>query len=423
MTRALLTDRYVRGLPKKPATKGSHYDVMDSVVPGLGVRVSETGRCTFVLVARFPGRTNPTRRAIGECGAITLEAARAKARQWLELISQGKDPALEEERARAAQLRRQANTFAAVAEDFIKAKLAREAKGREVERDIRRVFMPPWGHRPIADILAGEVRAVVKRVADEGKTYQAHNLLSYTRRLFNWAIDQQVYGLESSPCDRLKPKSIIGEREPRTRILTDAEIRAFWNASGELGYPYGPLFRLLLLTGQRRSEVGDARWSEFDFDARLWHIPAARMKAGAAHIVPLCDDALAILNGLPRFEGDYLFTTTGGAKAVNKYDTPKNRIDELMLVELRATDPKATLPDFVIHDVRRTMRTGLSAIPNVSDLVRELVIGHTKPGLHKVYDQHAYIDEKRFALAAWESRLRSIVNPPPVNVVQFPASA
>jgi hypothetical protein len=67
------------------------------------------------------------------------------------------------------------------------------------------------------------------------------------------------------------------------------------------------------------------------------------------------------------------------------------------------------------------MRTGLSAIPNISDLVRELVIGHTKPGLHKVYDQHAYLDEKRFALDAWAARLRSIVDSPAANVVELRA--
>jgi hypothetical protein len=137
----------------------------------------------------------------------------------------------------------------------------------------------------------------------------------------------------------------------------------------------------------------------------------------------LCDDALAVLNALPRFEGDHVFTTTGGVKPVNGFDTAKERADALMLAELRHADRKATLPDFVIHDVRRTVRTGLSAISGISDLVRELVIGHTKPGLHKVYDQFAYVDEKRQALAAWEARLRSIVTPPPPNVVQFPASA
>jgi integrase len=419
MARTLLTDRLVRGLPNKPAPKDAHYDVMDTVVPGLGVRVSDTGHCTFVLVARYRSSKNPTRRRLGECGAITLEAARAKARQWLEMISQGKDPALVEERAKAAELQRQANTFAAVAEDFIATKLPHEAKGHEVARDLRRVFIPLWGHRPITDILPGEARAVVKRVADEGKTDQAHNLFGYARRVFDWAIDQQVYGIETSPFDRLKPKSIIGKREPRTRILTDAEIRAFWKASGELGYPYGPLFRLLLLAGQRRSEVGDARWSEFDFDARLWRIPASRMKAGAAHVVPLCDDAITVLDGLPRFQGDYLFTTTDGGKPVDDYSKSKERVDELMLAELRRADPKATLPDWVLHDLRRTMRTGLSAIPGISDLVRELTIGHTKPGLHKVYDQHAYIDEKRAALQGWEARLRSIVTPPPANVTPF----
>jgi hypothetical protein len=156
MSRTLLTDRFVRGLPKKPALEHAHYDVMDTVVSGLGVRVSDTGHCTFILVARYPGSKNPTRRRLGECGAITLEAARAKARQWLELLSQGKDPALVEERARAAELRRQANTFAAVAEDFIATKLPHEAKGHEVARDLRRVFVPLWGHCPITDILPAE---------------------------------------------------------------------------------------------------------------------------------------------------------------------------------------------------------------------------------------------------------------------------
>ncbi|MFZ2080308.1 MAG: integrase, partial [Xanthobacteraceae bacterium] len=97
----------------------------------------------------------------------------------------------------------------------------------------------------------------------------------------------------------------------------------------------------------------------------------------------------------------------------------KKRLDAEMLRMLREDDPKATPPGFVIHDIRRTVRTGLSAIPNISDLVRELVIGHTKPGLHKVYDQYAYLDEKRFALDAWAARLRSIIEPQPANVVEL----
>ena len=105
-----------------------------------------------------------------------------------------------------------------------------------------------------------------------------------------------------SPCDRVKPKDVIGKKALRTRILRDAEMRALWAATENMGYPYGPLIRLLTLTGQRKSEVSDARWSEFDFQRWLWTIPAERMKADAPHTVPLTAEAVAVLESLPRSE-------------------------------------------------------------------------------------------------------------------------
>jgi integrase len=403
-----LTDRKLKSL--KAAPEGKHYDVWER--DGFGVRVSDKGTKTFVLVARYPGSFNPTRRAIGHYPIMTLAKARETAGRWRQWIGEGKDPANEVERQRAAEQRRQANTFAAVAEDFIASKLARERKGAEVERDIRRVFLPAWGKRPISDITTLDVLTLVKGFVNKGKTYQAHNLLGYAKRLFNWAIDQHSYWIETSPCDRLKPRAIVGERKARTRILSELEIRAAWEATGKIGYPYGPLFRLLIITGQRKSEVAEARWSEFDLAKKTWTISADRMKADAAHVVPLSDDAIAVLNALPRFDsGDFLFSTTFGKSPVNGFSKGKARLDQATLKALRDADAKAKLPDFVIHDLRRTVRTGLSAIPSISDLVRELVIGHTKPGLHKVYDQHAYLDEKRHALDAWAARLRVIVEP------------
>src|SRR5262249_32104851 len=182
-------------------------------------------------------------------------------------------------------------------------------------------------------------------------------------------------------------------------------------------YPYGPLLRLLALTGQRRSEVAEAQWSEFDLAKRLWTIPAERMKADAAHEVPLSADAIAILESLPRFtKGDFLFSTKSGRKPINAFSRAKRQLDTAMLAQANAN--KTKLPPFVMHDIRRTVRTGLSALP-VPDLVRELVIAHTKPGLHKVYDQHSYREEKRHALDLWAKRLRDIVTPPPANVVEL----
>jgi integrase len=156
------------------------------------------------------------------------------------------------------------------------------------------------------------------------------------------------------------------------------------------------------------------------------------MKAGAAHVVPLTDDVMAILKDLPRFKGgDYLFSTTFGKKPVHGFSRAKHDLDGHMrrswraLGRLRHEDRRhKEITPFVIHDIRRTMRTGLSALP-IPDLIRELVIGHTKPGLHKVYDRHAYADEKRQALDLWAARLRSIVVPPSTseNVIRMPAQA
>src|SRR5262249_8806136 len=232
-------------------------------------------------------------------------------------------------------------------------------KGYEVEADIRREFLPVWNGKPISEIESADVVAIVKAAKNRGAVYQAHNLLTTIRRLFSWAINQHCYGLENSPCDRLKPKDIIGKKHSRTRILDDAELRALWQATETIPYPYGPLFRMLALTGQRKSEVAEARWPEFDLGRKLWTIPAERMKAEAPHVVPLSKEVLEILEALPRFErGDYLFSTTSGASPVNSFSKGKARLDKAMAAALgREVAP------FVIHDIRRTMRTGLSALP------------------------------------------------------------
>src|SRR5262249_19518752 len=225
-----------------------------------------------------------------------------------------------------------------------------------------------WAARPVTDITEAQIVEVIKAAKDRGATYQAFNLLTLARRLFSWAIDQRSYGLENSPCDRLRPR-LIGKKKPRSRILSDAELRALWKAADGLGYPYGPLFKLLTLTGQRKSEVGEAVWSEFNLHKKEWIIPAERMKADAAHLVPLSDDAIEILQSLPRFNKDgHLFSTDFGVKPVNGFSKGKLRLDNGMKAELGGK-----LDDFVLHDIRRSMRTHLSAIPEIPDLVRELV--------------------------------------------------
>ena len=454
-----LTDRKLKSLNKsnrKLEDKLGHYDTWDADVHGLGVRTSKTGRRTFVLMARYPGSTNPTRRRLGTYPELTLAEAREKAKRWKQLIGRGIDPEVVEEEERQAELRKQAHTFAAVAEEYLRLEVIgpdpnrpRHRKGSDVARDFQNVFVTLWGRRPISAISRRDVLDLIESIRDQGAAatmaaygkgakadkkgapVRARNLLAHLKAFFNWAIERDTYGLESSPCEHLKAARIIGEQRSGDRTLNDTELFAFWRVTERMGYPHGPLYRLLLLSGLRLNEVADAAWSEFDLAKGIWTIPASRMKGknGKArpHSVPLTADIRAILAGLPRFErGEYLFSAKAGERPVCAGDRAKRRLDVGMLETLqelakeRGDDPaKVNLPPWVNHDLRRTLRSRLSEL-RVSPDVAEAILAHVKPGIRGVYDRYEHFDEKRHALELWATRLRSIVQPQP-NVVELSA--
>src|SRR5262245_35874182 len=134
MAKHRLTDRKLKALRRT----SERYDVMDSDVPGFGVRVSELGQKTFILIARYPGSTNPTRRALGEYPSLSLEKARERAREWRDLIRKGDDPKAEEARQRRVELRKRETTLEAVAEDYIDRHVRGQRKARDTEREIRK---------------------------------------------------------------------------------------------------------------------------------------------------------------------------------------------------------------------------------------------------------------------------------------------
>jgi integrase len=406
-TRHNLTDRFIASRPS--AARGARDDWPDAIVPGLLLRVTDRGHKSFVLRARFPlNPKNPTRRALGDYGAISLAEARDKARSWLALIAKGVDPKIEEERLRAEAKRRQDTTFGKVAADFLDRHAVKLAKAKEVRTIIETEFMPRWRNRPIEMIRPEDIGPAIRAIVDRGAPAQAHNAFANLRNMFNWAIGTGEYGIRASPLQNLSPKSLIGGRVIRQRILSEAELRAIWNASDDLGYPYGPAVRLLILTAQRLTQVSDLSWGEIDLDNALWLLSPQRMKGDTAHLVPLAPMALDLLRNLPRWtRGDFAFTTTEGRKPVNGFSKAKDRLDRLSGVE-----------DWVLHDLRRTARSHFSALP-VQGIVRELVIAHAQKGLSKVYDQYLYLDEKRHCLALWGQRLLSIVEPPPSNVADL----
>jgi integrase len=428
MAREKLTDRKLTSSSIVP--KEGHRDIWDTSTDGaglLGVRVSDSGRRTFVLMARFPRNPkNPTRVALGTYPTMTLADAREKASRWRKLIDAGKDPRDEEEKKKE-------NSFRAVAEqfiDYIKRQKLRTAP--VMEHRLRETFIAKWGGRYITEITADDVKCIIRKSVEDGARYQAFHHFALIRRLFNWAIGTDDYGLQVNPCDRLNSGDLIGERHARDRTLTNYELRALWRTTERMGYPYGQLYRLLALTGLRIGEACGAHWSEFDLKRREWTIPAARMKKvkGGAKpfMVPLTDKIIDIIDVLPRFKsGDFLFSHSHGRRPLkpNQFSDVKERLDAIMLEELKQIATQAgkdakrvTLPDFVNHDIRRTVRTHLSAL-RIGEEVREAVLAHVRSGIKCVYDQHQYLEEKREALTLWNARLWAIVQPPPDNVVDI----
>jgi integrase len=400
-----LTDRRLKTL--KPADKP--FEIMDLDVRGFGIRVMPSGVKSFILFRRFPGSKNPARRSLGIYGEMSLAEARDKAREWNASVENGIDPTIEKSRQRAATIeaekQRQASTFGAAFEHYLKRKALRLKSGNVIEREIRRECKS-WMVLPLADIHQRDVKELIASIATRGET-QAHAIFRMLRAFFNWIIDTGDFDLQVSPCAKIKPNVLIAAPEMRDRVLKDFEIAASWRASEAIGYPFGKLYQLLFLTALRRNEAADAQWSEIDFDAGLWVIPGPRMKSGAPHAVPLVAEILALLKSLPRFAGgDYLFSTMGGKVPVSGFSKAKARLDKLMLMDLEAQG--LPFEPFVLHDIRRTCRTRFSALP-VEDIVRELLVAHARPGLHKVYDLHAYEKEKADALKLWHEKLKHIV--------------
>ncbi len=435
-----------------PAPTGTRYEINDPGLAKFGVRVNDRGPGTYILVTRFPGHKQPARREIAKVGEVSLAEARETARQWIALIKRSVDPKHEVERQKQAELRKQAVTFASVAELWLKKHAAKLRTFKSIERMVQVELIgttkdPRLGHRPIAEIVKGEVKELLRAIIDSGRTRTAHLVFEYLRGIYSWAEDQEDYGLESAPTDKIKPKAMFGKRVVRTHVLSDDEVKSFWAATGRMGYPHGPLFRLLLLTGARLREIGGASWREINPDnwreidhkklvAELRRaqpklsklseaqafakvstikltVPSERFKSNAEHLVPLSSMALALLKELPTFAGgDYIFTVTG-ERPVESFASAKRRLDRLM-----AEEPGYEPAPFVLHDLRRTVRNKLSAL-KVPHNVAEIIIGHGKKGLGRVYDQHRYEPEMREGLELWANKLRDIVTPPPPNVVQF----
>ncbi len=450
MPKVVLTEKWLTSPPK--AEKGKRIDYSD-IAPNLVVRVNHKGVPTFVFLARFPGKRNPSRRTLGafdiRAGVreaemveqnrelprpptpMSLARARQIASEWSSLVGAGIDPGTNEKKMATKALERAQNTFEHVARAYIDyvpsrkrnrhaAQDARVVQNELLERRDRKgtlIWRNEWADKPIADVTDEEIADLILQIRDRPAPALAYEALSQLKAVFRWAMFPQrkrKYGLSLNVAASIMPTHFELSKTVRLRVLNDAELRAYWEAADNTPYPYGPFFKALLLNGQRRDENAGAKWGEFDLKSRdpIWVVPQERFKSGQDHPVPISPDLLSLLNSLPRPDpntgGNHVFSTTNGVIPINSFGKAKRDLNKAMLEILRRDDPNAELPRWVLHDVRRTVRTRLSAL-KVHPQVSELIIGHGKVGLLRVYDQYEFEREMREALNLWASKLREII--------------
>lgn len=379
---------------------------------GFGLRITSAGGKAFIIRYTMDGRRRL--KTIGDWPAWGLEQARIEARRLLQQIQTGQDP-LEEKRKRRAE-----PTVAELAKDW----LDRHASGLKSERAIRSLIegdlVKAVGPRKVSDIRRRDVIEVVEAKAETAPR-QAAVLLAYSRKLMDYAVDRDY--IIANPLAGLKPGSITvkGKRDPlrqvaRARILDQDEIRTFWNTAEacRLHLLTALALKLVLVTGQRPGEV--AGMHETEINGTVWTIPAARRgKTDTAHTVHLTETALALIEAA-KVERERLKARRTVPASGHIFEAwPGKPVNNAALS--RAIDRSAAALGaknvqpwgrWTPHDLRRTMRTGLSAC-RVRPDIAEMTIGHTKRGMTAVYDLHGFEAERKAALEAWESRLLGII--------------
>lgn len=429
MAKAKLTKTLVDEMPPGAV-------IWDTVTRGFGVRRQAKGRVYILKL-----RVNKQQRffTLGRHGPLALDQARREAEALIGEVAKGGEPKTDKAKRREAEAKQREDEqerqrtdaemvrvrFAKVVERFIAEHARpRNRTWKTTERLLTAGPLATWQDRDIRSIEKRDISEAIGAVAAGGHPVAANRLLAAVRKLFNWCVDEDI--LDRSPSAGLKPKHAETARD---RVLSDAELAAVWKAAEAAVFPFGAGVRMLILTGQRRSEVFGARWPEFDLADRAWTIPRERAKSDREHIVPLSQAALDLLTGLPRIAGaaedgtpaepEFLFTTTGSSpfSGFNKsFDRLCIAAAAAFAIEAakagRTVDP---MKPWVMHDLRRTFATGC-AKRGVPVQVVEKLLNHgsgTHAGIVGVYQRHEYWDERRAAADGWAEHVLSLVNKAP----------
>jgi integrase len=406
--RKRLTDIVVT---RTKAPEEGQLDIFDTVLPCFGVRIGARKR-TYFVTYRFGGKRR--RMTIGDAKRMSLGDAKRRADEALDLVEKGIDP--------QASPTCDKPTFGEAVEMYLAAPDARKRwqpvnipeKLRSRRQQFATDALPAWSDRPLDEVAWADVRCLIDDVHRRAPI-AANRQLALLKHFFGWCLKRRL--ITASPCadiDKPAPEAA------RDRTLSEAEVRRFWAATEEQGGDFRDVFRLQLVTAQRRGEVLGMRWREVDLDAMTWTIPAERAKNGRAHEVALTGLAVEILAARSR-EDTLVFPSVKprrgneGRTALSGYHKAKRRVVDAMGVG-----------DGVrFHDLRRTATTMMAEMGVPPQVVDRGLLNHksgTIRGVAAVYNKYEYAKEARDALLRWEARLRAIVGSAPPGVNDVPSA-
>lgn len=423
MTRKLTTTA-LDALLRKPPRK--RVDLMDGPVPGLMLRIGPGG-ATWSLRIRVVGeggitgrghkkKGNKMRVTLGEYPVVSIEAARARANLFLDQAKRGECPTAELENAATAGgliVRALAEKFLA---DYVRMKELRAL--RKYESALRVHVVPGIGN-VLADVLSREqVRGLVKKVMirvprgvgpqdrPQGGKEAARTVVGVVRKMINWGIRERLLKRTDNPVEGMEDN--LPKKRRKERVLSLEEARIAWRAAGTLGYPFGPAYQLIMLTGCRPGEWSTCLRSYIDLNQALLVLPADAYKTDHVHVVPLGPLALQLLEDLLSHHrghsGEYILSGTDGKNRLSGWTKGHAR----MMRAICAVSGERPKVPWTPHDLRRTVATRIAEQLGVGgEQLIKRVLGHSDGSVTAIYNRYGYVKEMRVVLEKWAAELTS----------------
>jgi integrase len=399
-----LTDTSVRTLKPKSAI----YRVVDGTLKGLGVVVYPTGKKTF----NWKGRVNGALKTytLGNHPAHSVDDVRQLAQSILIGKQRGIDAALQEHKLPISPMIHESRTCDWAFAKYMEQEGGLRKSAAEKWRIYKKEIQPTIGGKSIYLIRYDDIAEIVQRKFATAPI-MSNNIVSLMKRFFRWCVTKgrHVTKLEVNPIADVVKLASPNERE---RYLDDYELSILLSLLSASASRMTNPIRFILLTGARRSEAFEARWSEFDLEKGIWTLPSERSKNGDELVLPLSSQALALIKCRRRFAGNYDYVWPGRNNPDGPMSGYSKSVSDLRsrMKGIAALDGRFLKP-WSLHDLRRTVATGMNGLldgnyrPLVAPEVVERILNHKQSKIRRIYNRWEYFAEKKNALQLWADHL------------------